>query len=83
MDICWFCWPLEGNRADSRKFLSQNHDQKSGDHVPPFDLQSTGDQRGVHDRQIFGRDFDLKISENLPGCLPVASKTNKYPRLTP
>ena len=42
--------------------------------TPPFDLQSTGDQRGgVHDRQIFSRDFDLKISENPPGCLPVAS----------
>ena len=68
-------WPLEGNRADSRKFLVENP------------IQIFGSQRGGYrvrggypppvppsfKIQMFVQDFPQDISENPPGCLPVAS----------
>jgi len=66
-------WPLEGSRADVQKFHLENPTQylhlKVGYRgweggppaVPPFTIQ------------ICVLDFPHEFSENLPGCLPVAS----------
>ena len=40
---------------------------------PPLICSRLQIKGGVHHLQIFGRDVDLTFSENLPGCLPVAS----------
>ena len=76
-------WPLEDNFKTTRQLLLKtktknildDHHQKYGDHVPPFDLQVPGDQRGgVHDLQMLNHNVPSECLLNLPACRPVDKK---------
>ena len=78
-NLCFYpsCFCLATGRQPGRfrENLSSFSRPKIWRSCPPplwshVNMRSKG---GVHDLQIFGRENDDKFSQNLPGCLPVAS----------